>query len=196
MAALTEPPIRNAGSGVRAAPPIMFTTCPRAVCSRGQNRRHRFTHPKNLSAKPSCQASGERSRNAPARVAPAELTRMSHRPWRSETRSNTSLQPSSRRRSAAQMSGRGEPLWTMASDAALRFASDDAARTVCAPSAANAAAMPRPMPRLPPVTTTTFPANSRVISLCSAYVYYSSMLKVKRRATLAEMFVEVGIRAC
>ena len=31
IAALTEPPIRNSGSGVRAAPPMTLTTCPCAV---------------------------------------------------------------------------------------------------------------------------------------------------------------------
>src|SRR3954469_1188355 len=37
MAALTEPPIRNSGSGVRAAPPMMLITFPWEAFSSGQN---------------------------------------------------------------------------------------------------------------------------------------------------------------
>lgn len=84
-AAFTAPPIRKPGSGVRAAPPMMLTTWPLAVFRKGQNRRQRVTLPKNLRAKPSCQASCGRSAKAPARVAPAELTRTSQRPWRRDT---------------------------------------------------------------------------------------------------------------
>ena len=39
MAALTEPPTRNSGSGVRAAPPMMLITWPCAAFSSGQNSR-------------------------------------------------------------------------------------------------------------------------------------------------------------
>src|SRR5262249_14205717 len=42
----------------------------------------------------------------------------------------------------------------------LRLASDLAASTVCAPCAARAFAMARPIPRLPPVITATFPDSS------------------------------------
>ncbi len=55
VAALTEPPIRNSGSTVRAAPPMMLTTWPCAALSSGQNRRVSRTAPKNFSAKPSSQ---------------------------------------------------------------------------------------------------------------------------------------------
>ena len=46
-------------------------------------------------------------------------------------------------------------------DVAVNFQHrQDEAEAVCAPAAANSVAISRPMPRLPPVTTTTFPENS------------------------------------
>src|SRR5437588_220044 len=39
-AALTEPPIRNSGSTVRPAPPMMFTTWPCAVLRLGRRGEH------------------------------------------------------------------------------------------------------------------------------------------------------------
>ena len=52
-AALTEPPMRNSGSTVRAAPPMTLMTCPCACLSSGQNSLVRRTAPKNFSANPS-----------------------------------------------------------------------------------------------------------------------------------------------
>src|SRR5262249_39591801 len=48
--------------------------------------------------------------------------------------------------------------------AAARFCSEEEASTVCAPSRANASAMPRPIPRLAPEMTTILPSNSPGIS--------------------------------
>jgi hypothetical protein len=39
IAALTAPPIRKSGPGVRAAPPTMLTILPCACLSNGQNSR-------------------------------------------------------------------------------------------------------------------------------------------------------------
>jgi hypothetical protein len=49
-AALTEPPIKNSASGVRAAPPTILTTLPCEAFNSGQNRRVSRTQPKNFSA--------------------------------------------------------------------------------------------------------------------------------------------------
>ena len=67
------------------------------------------------------------------------------------------------RRSPATVIGSGAPVFAIALAAAARLSADIAASTVCAPLPAKAAAMARPMPRLPPVTTTTFPLNSASI---------------------------------
>src|SRR5262245_44661611 len=158
-AALTDPPIRNSASGVRAAPPTMLTTLPCAAFSSGQNSRVSRTQPKNFSAEPSSQAASGSSRNAPARVAPALLTSTSQRRNRSLTSPNSRSQASSRRRSPATVNGCG-PAAATALAAAARFCSDEEASTVCAPSRAKARAMPRPMPRLPPEMTTILSLNS------------------------------------
>ena len=52
-----------------------------------------------------------------------------------------------------------------AGDETLRGRCEEAASTVCAPSRANDSAIALPMPRLPPVTTTTFPSNSPIASI-------------------------------
>ncbi len=54
-------------------------------------------------------------------------------------------------------SGAGPPAAATVLVAAARFASDDDTITVCAPALANSTAISRPMPRLPPVMTATFP---------------------------------------
>src|SRR5262245_37317393 len=179
MAPLTEEPIRNSGSGVRAAPPITLTTWPCVALSSGQNRRVSRTAPRNFSAKPSFHASSGRSRKAPARVAPAELTRMSQRPCRSLTVLNRCSQASSLRRSPATVIGAAPPLFIV-SAAAARFAADEAARTRLAPSRANACATARPMPRLPPVTTTTFPAKSPGIAFLPLLVSHLRQVLQRR----------------
>src|SRR5215470_16732577 len=79
-AALTDPPIRNSESGVRAAPPTILITLPCEAFNSGQNSRVSRTAPKNFSAKPSSQTASGNSRNARARrarvvdehIAPAE----------------------------------------------------------------------------------------------------------------------------
>ena len=148
IAALQEPPIRKSGLGVRAAPPPILTTLPCASVSIGQNMRDSRTQPKNFSMKPSCQVSSESSRKLPALVAPALLTSTSQRP-RPFFTSACSLWQSS----VAQIERSGDGLGS----AGLRSrappapgSSEVEAITVCAPSRANASAMPRPMPRLPP----------------------------------------------
>src|SRR6516164_8903877 len=146
-AALTEPPIKNSASGVRAAPPTMLTTLPCEAFNSGQNSRVSRTQPKNFSAKPSSQTASGKSGNAPARVAPALLTSTSQRWKRSLTRRNNCSHASSLRRSPATVNGCG-PSAATALAAAARFCSEEDACTVCAPSRANASAMPRPMPRL------------------------------------------------
>src|SRR5215831_2126334 len=162
-AALTEPPIKNSASGVRAAPPTMLTTLPCEAFNSGQNSRVSRTQPKNFSAKPSSQTASGKSRNAPARVAPALLTSTSQRWKRSLTRWNNCSHASSLRRSPATVSGCG-PSAATALAAATRFCSDEEASTVCAPSRANASAMPRPIPRLAPEMTTILPSNSPAMS--------------------------------
>ena len=61
----------------------------------------------------------------------------------------------------AQVGGDGERRGpagrAMVLDAAARLVSDDDTITVCAPALAKSTAISRPMPRLPPVMTTTFP---------------------------------------
>src|SRR6516162_1676255 len=158
-AALTAPPIKNSASGVRAAPPTILTTLPCEAFNSGQNRRVSRTQPKNFSAKPSSQTASGNSRNAPARVAPALLTSTSQRWKRSLTRLNNCSHASSLRRSPATVSDCG-PSAATASAAAARFCSEEEASTVCAPSRANASAMPRPIPRLAPEMTTILPLNS------------------------------------
>src|SRR5499426_4477191 len=173
-AALTEPPIKNSASGVRAAPPTMLTTLPCEAFNSGQNRRVSRTQPKNFSAKPSSQTASGNSRNAPARVAPALLTSTSQRWKRSLTRRNNCSHASSLRRSPATVSGCG-PSAAIALAAAARFCSEEEASTVCAPSRANASAMPRPIPRLAPEMTTILPSNSPAIShppSCPSIQYY------------------------
>src|SRR6266540_5409422 len=162
-AALTEPPIKNSASGVRAAPPTMLTTLPCEAFNSGQNSRVSRTQPKNFSAKPSSQTASGKSRNAPARVAPALLTSTSQRWKRSLTRRNNCSHASSLRRSPATVSGCG-PSAATALAAAARFCSEEEASTVCAPSRANASAMPRPIPRLAPEMTTILSLNSPGIS--------------------------------
>src|SRR5262249_46444916 len=78
------------------------------------------------------------------------------------TCSNRFWQPSSLRRSPAIVSGAAPACPTVLAAAARCSAIDDASK-VGAPSRSNAAAIPRPMPRLPPVTTTTLPWNSPAI---------------------------------
>src|SRR6185503_18176771 len=73
-------------------------------------------------------------------------------------------QPASVRRSAATGNG-SAPTFATASRAAARFSAEDEASTHFAPSRAKATAIARPMPRLPPVTTTTLLENSPGISL-------------------------------
>src|SRR5712691_1425993 len=158
-AALTEPPTRNSGSTVRAAPPMMLTTWPSAALSSGQNSRVSRTAPKNFRANPSSQTSSGSSAKLPARVAPALLTSASQRWNRSRTRWNSCSQPASVRRSPATVSGCGPSAPTVLA-AAARLGSDEEASTVCAPARTNASAMPRPMPRLPPEMTTILPSNS------------------------------------
>src|SRR5215471_15343524 len=158
-AALTDPPIKNSASGVRAAPPTMLTTLPCEAFNSGQNSRVSRTQPKNLSAKPSSQVASDNSRKAPARVAPALLTRTSQRPKRSLTRLNNCSHAASVRKSPATVSGCG-PAAAITLAAAARFCSEEEASTVCAPSRANASAMPRPIPRLAPEMTTILPLNS------------------------------------
>src|SRR3954469_19209782 len=69
-------------------------------------------------------------------------------------------QPSSLRRSALIVSGAGPPAAAMVFSAAARFSADDDTITVCAPARAKSTAISRPIPRPPPVMTTTFPENS------------------------------------
>ena len=159
-AALTEPPTRNSGPGVRAAPPMMLTMLPCAAFRSGQNSRVMRTAPKNLSAKPSVHVSSASVRKSPPRVAPALLMSTSQRPKRALTSAWTCSQPLSVRRSAATVIGGGPPAAATTFAPSDRLAGFDAASTVCAPSRAKAAATARPMPRLPPVTTTTLPVNS------------------------------------
>src|SRR5262249_33474082 len=54
----------------------------------------------------------------------------------------------------------GRPSGPMALAAAARLSALAAAKTTCAPSRAKALAIALPIPRLPPLTTTTFPSNS------------------------------------
>src|SRR6266516_1198356 len=158
-AALTAPPIKNSGSGVRAAPPTILITLPCEAFNSGQNSRVSRTAPKNFRAKPSSQTASGKSRNAPARVAPALLTSTSQRRKRSFTRLNNCSHAASVRRSPATVNGCG-PSAAMILTAAVRFCSEEEASTVCAPARANASAMPRPMPRLAPEMTTILPSNS------------------------------------
>src|SRR5438132_6988640 len=158
-AALTAPPIKNSGSGVRAAPPTILITLPCEAFNSGQNSRVSRTAPKNFRAKPSSQTASGKSRNAPARVAPALLTSTSQRRKRSFTRLNNCSHAASVRRSPATVNGCG-PSAAMILAAAVRFCSEEEASTVCAPARANASAMPRPMPRLAPEMTTILPSNS------------------------------------
>src|SRR5258708_2154126 len=162
-AALTAPPIKNSASGVRGAAPTILTTLPCEAFNSGQNKRVSRTQPKNFSAKPSSQTASGNSRNAPARVAPALLTSTSQRWKRSLTRLNNCSHASSLRRSPATVSG-GGPSAATALAAAARFCSAEEASTVCAPSRANASAMPRPIPRLAPAMTTILPSDSPSIS--------------------------------
>ena len=121
------------------------------------------------------------STNAPARVAPALLTRTSQRPQRSLTFSNRLVQPESVRRSPATVTGSTPPAARMAAAATARLAADDDASTVCAPSRAKASAIALPMPRLPPLTTTTFPENSPGIASPCRQMESSSYRRHARR---------------
>src|SRR6516225_6284361 len=138
-AALTAPPIKNSASGVRAAPPTMLTTLPCEAFSSGQNRRVSRTQPKNFSAKPSSQTASGKSRNAPARVAPALLTSTSQRWKRSLTRLNNCSHASSLRRSPATVSGCGEILLGGGGQHGLRTLARECERD----AAADPAARPR-----------------------------------------------------
>src|SRR5580704_15010512 len=80
------------------------------------------------------------------------------------TASNTRWQPSRLRRSALIASVAGPAAASMVLLAASRFSADDDTITVSAPPRANSTAISRPMPRLPPVMTATFPENSPGIS--------------------------------
>ena len=62
------------------------------------------------------------------------------------------------------VSGAGPPAAATVLLAAARLFADDDTITVCAPARAKSTAISRPMPRLPPVMTTTFPWNSPGIS--------------------------------
>src|SRR5215510_2758972 len=185
-AALTEPPIKNSASGVRAAPPTMLTTLPCEAFNSGQNNRVSRTQPKNFNAKPSSQIASGNSRNAPARVAPALLTSTSQRWKRSLTWRNNCSHASSLRRSPATVSGCG-PSAATALAAAARFCSEEDASTVCAPSPANASAMPRPIPRLAPEMTTILPSNSPAMSHPPCLPVDTVLYARKRRGNGAAM---------
>jgi hypothetical protein len=132
--------------------------------SSGQNIRDSRTAPKNFSAKPSSHASSGMVRKSPARVAPAQLIRMSQRLWRSFTLANSCSQPASVRRSPATVIGSAPPAPATVLAASARLAADDAASTQVALSRANATAIARPIPLLPPVMTTTLFWNSPAMS--------------------------------
>jgi hypothetical protein len=66
---------------------------------------------------------------------------------------------SSVRKSAVMASGTGPPA-AIVLLAAARFSANEDTMTVCAPARAKSAAISRPMPRLPPVTTATLLENS------------------------------------
>src|SRR5919197_2814905 len=154
-----RPADEELGIGRAGGAPTMLITLPCAAFNSGQNSRVSRTHPKNFSAKPSSQAASAKSTNAPARVAPALLTRTSQRRKRSLTRLNSCSHASSVRRSPATVNGCG-PSAPIALEAAARFCSEEEASTVCAPSRAKASAVPRPIPRLAPEMTTTLSLNS------------------------------------
>src|SRR6185503_7294546 len=148
---------------------------------------------KYFSAKPSWNAASGISRKLPLRVAPALLTSTSQRPSFSCTKACSASQASSVFRSPASVSGFG-PLLPIVAAAASRFACDDAASTVCAPSRANDCAIARPIPRLPPVTTTTLSENSPIpvlAFLCPRSCRVHSPCD-QRGSRMSDFYVAVG----
>src|SRR5664280_455670 len=98
------------------------------------------------------------ARGAP-QVAPALLTSTSTRPWWAETASANWRAPSSEDRSAAKPE-HAPKSDSSATVACTAWAFRDATITV-APAATKPAAIMCPMPRVPPVTTTVFPATEK-----------------------------------
>src|SRR5664280_1094965 len=91
--------------------------------------------------------------------APALLTSTSTRPWWAETASANWRAPSSEDRSAAKPE-HAPKSDSSATAACTAWALRDATITV-APAATKPAAIMCPMPRVPPVTTTVFPATEK-----------------------------------
>src|SRR5207244_2620152 len=74
------------------------------------------------------------------------------------------------------------------------FACEEAASTVCAPWRANDCAIARPMPRLPPVTTTTLSENAPIAALaflCRQTCRVHSR-RDQRGYRMSEFYVAVG----
>ena len=106
----------------------------------GQNSFESRMQAKYLSAKPSKKASSGISRKLPDRVAPALFIRTSQRPALSFTKACRASQFSSFFRLPAKVRGFGPEL-PISCAALSRLACEEAARTVCAPSRANEAAI-------------------------------------------------------
>ena len=72
-ALFTAPPMAKSAEGVRAAAPMMLTTCPVPLSrSRGQAARVIATAPWNFKAKPSRKSSCDSAKKSPRFVAPAQ----------------------------------------------------------------------------------------------------------------------------
>src|SRR5262249_12089605 len=141
----------------------------------------------------SSQVASDNSRKAPARVAPALLTRTSQRPKRPLTRLNNCSHAASGTQPPATVAGCGRSA-AMTLAAAARFFSEEEASTVCAPSRANASAMPRPIPRLAPEMTTILSLNSPAISILPAcpsiQYYYACKCRRKTSTTMKSIFID------
>src|SRR5262245_28018316 len=168
QAALTELPMVKAASGLRPLVPPIVMSEPRRAFSSGQAARASRTWAKNFSAKPSCQSASVRAKKSPRLVVPALLTSTSRWP---NSRCTASISfdgaCSSHRSTLTTIALRPLPR-IVAAVSSSRASSRPVSRR-SQPSSASVSAMPRPIPRLDPVTSATFPFSPRSID-CSLFL--------------------------
>src|SRR2546425_1001282 len=114
--------------------------------------------PVRFVARTCCQSSSFMRRTRLSRVMPALFTRWSIRPWAFTTSSKAASTEARSATSIARASAL-PPAAVISATASARRARSRAVRTTVAPSAANALAIARPMPRDAPVTNETLPAR-------------------------------------
>ena len=138
----------------------MIRPHPEAVID-GSARRVAQNAELRIQSDASVHASSERSATRAKRLEPpALLTRMSTEPYVATAASISASVSALLRASARWKVTAGPPL--ISSSALAPFSALVPLMTTLAPAPTNASAIPRPIPRLPPVTTAVFPSSSAI----------------------------------